>query len=389
MAAQNNPPKKMKLSILALCLLAVSASAASWSNPFGGMGLAGAIVGCGVGDASTTFCAAGANGIGAEVLKTSDAGATFNRAGNVTGMMMLDAGALDASRAVVNGLFAAQYTTDGGATWKPSTGGGGQGQSCEGFGTASFGIAGGCGGKNGIAVSTDGGKTFTAYDSGLNSTAGYSARYGAYPSDKVWYVTAGSWPSQARDRAASADGSSHFLSERVKIERDESSGAFHMTVVDLPPRANGDGYAAAIAKTEDGGATWKTLFTNQGTFYFNGIHCTSENHCIAAGEAHGGSAPGGHIYETTDGETWSEIKKDSDAGAGMMMTRMLSDTEMWSAGAAGSEARFWHTTDGGKTWDKETVAGGAPMNLDFTDDGTKAFAAGVTTLQQSTVFEYK
>jgi hypothetical protein len=39
----------------------------------------------------------------------------------------------------------------------------------------------------GVAISVNSGKTFTSYDAGLYT----NARYGAFPSDDVWYVAAG------------------------------------------------------------------------------------------------------------------------------------------------------------------------------------------------------
>jgi hypothetical protein len=41
--------------------------------------------------------------------------------------------------------------------------------------------------RAGVGISVDGGKTFKAYPAGLTA----DARYGAFPSDSVWYVAAG------------------------------------------------------------------------------------------------------------------------------------------------------------------------------------------------------
>ena len=133
--------------------LAATASAATWSSPGD---VASAATGVGASSATTAFVAAGSNGAGAEILKTTDGGSTFNSekpAG--AAFLLLDAGSNSPTSAVVNGLFGAQHTTDG-KTFEASSGGGGQGQSVEGFGKNSYGIAGAFGG-NGVAISTDGG----------------------------------------------------------------------------------------------------------------------------------------------------------------------------------------------------------------------------------------
>lgn len=77
--------------------------------------------------------------------------------------------------------------------------------------TGSYGLAGDFGKLNGVAVSTDKGKTFQHYDAKLNT----SSRYGSYPSPKVWYLSAGQWPETGRK---SGPGIKH-LTERISLER--------------------------------------------------------------------------------------------------------------------------------------------------------------------------
>jgi hypothetical protein len=62
------------------------------------------------------------------------------------------------------------------------------------------------------------------------------------------------------------------------------------------PLRLGDGsWKAQIVKTTDGGKTWKSVFFQNNTFYFNQIACGSELSCVAIGEADTRSFPFTHI----------------------------------------------------------------------------------------------
>merc|ERR1719240_1812821 len=84
-------------------------------------------------------------------------------------------------------------------------------------------------------------------------------------------------------------------------------------------------------KSSDGGATWKSLLSNSGDFYFNDVHCADETHCIAVAEGFaqdGSGDPGARIFLTTDGETFNEVHRENTTGAESLMAgRMLSQTE--------------------------------------------------------------
>ena len=47
--------------------------------------------------------------------------------------------------------------------------------------------------------------------------------------------------------------------------------------------ADGDGYSAIIAKSTDGGSTWKLIYNQTGKFYFNEIDCISDDICMVGG----------------------------------------------------------------------------------------------------------
>lgn len=99
---------------------------------------------------------------------------------------------------VIGGVFDTQYTTDGGHTFNVTKGDKFVGQSCESLKDPTddqfFGITGhDIHNGNGVAISTNGGKTFTFKNiSELNTYA----RYGAFPSKDVWYVSAGMFGSE-------------------------------------------------------------------------------------------------------------------------------------------------------------------------------------------------
>jgi len=380
----------MKSAILATTFAVATTAAATWSLPGD---IAAACTGVGASSATTAFVAAGSNSEGAEILKTSDSGKTFASLKSAGGFLLLDAGSTSPTSAVINGLFGAQHTTDG-TNFKGSVGGGGQGQSVEGFGKNSYGIAGSFGG-NGVAVSTDGGATFTAHSASAALDNQHPARYGAYPSDTTWYVSAGAWPSNANSPSDEKSVLLKHLNERVQLRQDRATGnTFHkyLSMEELGSPNNVTQYTGAIAKTTDGGKTFTKVFEQDGSFYFNGIHCSTVDHCIAVAEGHNCANPGAHIFVTHDGGAhWNQTMFEAGAGAGIMGARMVSETEGWAAGGLGSnfafEGQFWHTMDAGNTWAKNPLKGMLAMGLDCSD-AAHCFAPGITTDRQGTVASY-
>lgn len=152
-----------------------------------------------------------------------------------------------------------------------------------------------------------------------------------------------------------------------------------------------EGYTGALYKTSDAGKTWEMLYSNKGSFYFNGIHCFSETHCVAVAEGHKGTTPGMHIFTTTDGTNFNQTYYV--AGGGAMMPRMLSETEVWVAatekGAIEEKSVMLHSTDGGHSW----APGGqypasSPIGLDCFDN-QHCIAEIVLATQQCTVLTFK
>jgi len=317
--------------------------------------------------------------------------------------MLLAAGATSDTNAVVNGLFGAQYSVDG-KTFKPAKGGGGQGQDVKGMGKNSFGIAGAFGGDpaGGVAISTDGGASFTGHGVGAALDATHPVRYASYPTADTWFVSAGSWPSNSEHYGS--DEKSLLvkqLSELVQLRQCRVTGKQFYKYIDPAELrekfgtrlGNITSYNAAIAKTTDGGKTFTKVFQKDNAcMYFNDISCSSADHCIAGAEGHNCATPGAHFYVTNDGgKTWNAT--GSDAGGGAMGVKMVNEKEGWVAGGGANkiglmEGRFFHTTDGGATWNKEIVKGVIGLGLDC-GDADNCVATAVTNTQQATVVYYK
>ena len=203
---------------------------------------------------------------------------------------------------------------------------------------------------------------------------------------------------QQTEEAEKSDEKSLFiksLNERVQIRKDRKTGTHYYHYVPeemLVSPNNVTEYTGAIAKTTDGGKTWEKVFQQDGSFYFNGIHCATEDHCIAVAEGHHVSNPGSYIYVTKDGgKNWNMTHNDVGGGATLMGARMVSETEGWAAGGFGStfslEGRFYHTVDGGSTWTLEKLNGMLAMGIDCFD-ANNCFAPGAGVDRQGAVAAY-
>jgi photosystem II stability/assembly factor-like uncharacterized protein len=388
----------VKISALVLAVVAATANAASWSKP--SSDIAGEIIAGGMSSKGEGFMVGGSTGIGAQIFKSTDFGSTWEAKVAPTSFMLVAAGVSKTTEnsAVINDVLAGtSYTTDGNNFTK-SAGGGGESQSVEAFGLGCYGVTGAFGpGGSGVAISNDGGATFTNFPIPADVLDGnHPARYGAFPSATTWYVSAGSWPSNShlfgRDEGSKLVKQ---LSESIQLRQSLSTGkVFPRWTAGVRNLGNITGYHGAIAKTVDGGKTWTKVFQQDDYFYFNGIHCSSETSCIAVAEGHNCAKPGAHIFTTTDGgKTWTQTMSDPGSNSGLFGARMVSATEGWAAGGGASstgmmEGRFWHTMDGGKTWSKEPLAGCMAMGIDCSDKG-HCVSPAVSQMQQGTIATYK
>jgi len=243
----------------------------------------------------------------------------------------------------------------------------------------------------GPCISTTNGFAYTCHK--VPYKYGGPGRYSASPSANVIYHTAGTWPSK-----------SPSTEDRVEVTRNlrmvRKSGSLKYEVghtIDNKVAANAS-YVAELWKSSDGGKTWKNLIAEQGTFYFNDIHCSDDTHCVAVGEGFandGSTSPGARVYTTSDGETFKEVHREATTGGDSLMSvKMLSNTEHWAGGttkAGGLMAPVLalHTTDGGKTYANEhgLVLGQMITSMDFISN-THGYATTVNALQVSSLLQY-
>jgi len=221
----------------------------------------------------------------------------------------------------------------------------------------------------GVATSHDFGVTWE-----LSSAvpAGY-VRYGAFPTEQTWFISSGMW-------GAYESNKDHQLSSWLSVDTKST-----LTVGDraaskgkASAARGATGWFGAVSKTTDGGKTWTQVFTSDldnDYYYFNGIACSSVDHCTVVGE--GDDGLGGYLnvaYTTFDGgNTWERVLSAGDVS--MMGVDYINDSEGWLVGTKKSgrnlSAQFYHTIDGGKSFVvEETLDNCFAIDLDFAFDGT-------------------
>ena len=328
----------------------------------------------------------------AHIQKSSDGGKTWNvvwPTGECTSIdfnLFLSAAARDAKHAVVGGSFFQMYTDDG-ASFKGASNNFGTPPQDAGIIPGSqkkFALVSGKearAGGNSIDVSLEGAEytKIPIPDTAVNSSNGFLARYGAFPSEKTWYVTLGSFGGELQGKQQRL----RHLNKHLYVEKNVSGDAIVQFSEHHPPTTTGGDNVAAIAKTTDGGSTWSLVYKNDQTtgtdnVYPNGIHCASTEHCVAVLE--GDSA---RILVTRDGgKSWNETMKDMDPHSSLFAVRMLSEDEVWVAGGHPSgkfEGRFWHSLDGGNTWKKTAFPGTYIVSLDMQSASGVGYAVALTS----------
>lgn len=329
------------------------------------------------------------------VVKTEDGGVTWNQVQNQTGVHFLTTGiaankAYLTDVAVVGALESDMWSLDGErfiqSLGAPITS---QDAKFQGGKLWIGGAKGPCHSKTGA--------TYKCIDVGLKHEQ--SGRYVSAPSEDVIYFTAGGWPSDGLRTVKEGTVTTRHLAQHLRLVYDESTDKqqYQTGMLEL----NDDpveGYHGELLKSSDGGATWTTLLSNEGDYYFNDIHCIDETHCIAVAEGFakdGSGDAGARIFLTTDGETFNEVHRENTTGAESLMTgRMLSQTEYWvggttSAGALLKPSLAIHTTDGGKTHTNEGahIIGQMFTAMDFLS-AEHAYATSITALQTCNLLEF-
>jgi hypothetical protein len=255
-------------------------------------------------------------------------------------------------------------------------------QNVEPFGDSGFAVTGqlavGRNDYNGATISADG-KTWTQSDIGLDAAL-YPARYGAFPSENTWFVSAGTWPMTA------SAGLGRRLTERLSINEEQAVPSYTYTpknlrenLVNFGVKKNtmndeATGYTGAIAKTTDAGKTWSTVFST-GDFYFNKISCHCEKHCVAVGE---NDDTGFAVYTSNGGENWSTVFS-GPPGLSLASAAMIDGKEFWISGGLQQRGAlmgyYYHTTDAGMSWTLYTSNG---YSFDMSFSGEVGYSTFLT-----------
>jgi len=362
------------------------------------------------------YTAATENGSGPTIFKSTDGGHTWTSC-NVTSfgldILLMDIDAAGDS-VVVSSEAGELYSSDGGKTFHLSVGGG-LSQSVRhigpnGAGGHKFAVTGDYEArhKDGVAISVDSGRSFTPFDANLFTPA----RYGAFPTDTAWYVASGEWPQAPQPTSDDDDGGklrgASFLARKSQIFSSNGRLTYRpgQSLEATADDTAGDGqYCAQLSKSSDGGITWKTLFAENGTFYFNGIDCNPSDptHCCAVGEGFSqppnpSTEPGARIHCTRDGgQTWNRTYWAPETASGafsLMEIRFANSTDVWVAGSkiGNFPSAMWvHSSDGGKTWTTDTPAhllGTAAMSISMVSPSIGYSSLINSITQQSDIAKY-
>lgn len=241
-------------------------------------------------------------------------------------------------------------------------------QNVETFGETSFGVTGthypqGVFGPvvNGVAVSNDGGVTFSYFDIGTDWST-YVARYSAFPSATTWYVAQGTWGSTTAKAMRNPANITKAWEYNAQLRQSSHAGG-----LTYGSNTKADFVVGAISKTTDGGKTFHEVYNTKGKYYFNEIDCSSTEICMAVAE----DSFNAIVLRTEDGgKTWVEKLSLSDPKmASLAGCKMLSDSEAWVSGGTfngGLIGWFYHTLDGGNSWEPlQTLPKGYSLDLSF------------------------
>jgi len=358
-------------------------------------------------DANTGYVPIAQNGVGTSIQKSTDGGVTWtdDETAEPFSLLLLDIAARKGSNGndnvAVVGALSLEFSLDGAQTFNSSLGPLGAGQCIRTVGLSGFAAVGAWGllnEANGVAYSPDFGITYSATNI---SVLRADTRYGAFPSATNWYITAGDWPGEGADdtpcddppcgtapRAGSRVRPGDYVNDvahgatlvkkqgaRVHLLK-EPSGALKWAAVrrgrlhsaNAGVEAPIEDWEAQIATTVDGGKTWKLAFSRMNQFYFNGIECSTDQHCCAVAEFQNNATSGGtYVWCTSDGgATWTDTFADMDPNSSLIDIAAVGPLEYWAVGGeyglvGFKSPSFYHTTDGGVSW----AISPAPASMEF------------------------
>lgn len=319
----------------------------------------GMIIGVGVGGVNAAIAAANSDSQG-PIRTLYDGSKWKQELGVIQAGMVLD-GAIskDGKTSVYSCMGGLQISTDSGATYSSKQGLIGLSQDVHMFGSDSnsMGAIGNFkvlpssddmkpGTYNGIAFSTDG--AGVKWDFSTIPNENYP-RYGDFPSDNTWYVSAGMWNS-TESTTTITDNRDMHLSHRLKVDLKNMKKVMKRDLTE-----GTDGWYGAIYKTNDAGKTWTNVYKSLlgETWYFNQIACPTEDLCVAVGEGQQGSLPYVVAVVSNDGgKTWKKTLESNDYPS-LMGVVMTSATEGFITPANSGRVTgtdFLVTTDAGQTW---------------------------------------
>lgn len=230
-------------------------------------------------------------------------------------------------RLYVGGHQGVAVSTDGGRTWR-------QVSSLEGADAMGWAFTEErvlVGGHPGLYVSEDGGRTFGQRNEGLPATdihalgAGDGVIYAASPAAGVFASTDGGaiWEMRTEQAGQSFMG-------RIVVDPGDPE---HLVAPDM---ANG------VVESTDGGQTWSVLTPLPGVMWVT-WDATDPERLIATSMS--------AAMESTDGgQTWEQVVVPD----GVSIVEMDSRTPetLYAAALEGEEAAAWVSLDGGRTWDR-------------------------------------
>jgi len=232
---------------------------------------------------------------------------------------------------------------------------------------------------NAVAVSMDGGMTYTFSD--LGGDPNIPARYSSNPSPTDSFVVSGTWPPSKSTKRRGTP-----ITRNIHLHHSGTKAAMHFefehddeTDPDTPD------WAGVIQRSNDGFQTWTTVYTND-TFYFNQIACPSSLICYAAAE----NDDFGYGFVTRDGgATWENTLVAP--GTSLMAAQYVSDSEAYLAGGVlspfGINGTVFHTVDTGKTWTTTLVPGYYFTDLSFVN-ADLGFGTAMDIEQQCNVLKF-
>lgn len=340
-------------------------------------------------DGKTGYLVTDANGVGANIEQSLDGGITWNPTTDPFELMPLDVTSYGSNVADMGALVIGEYSNNAGSSFNDSTivapkgtfGGAGQcirnlGSQDAPIGFAMVGTFGLFTELNGVAISTDAGATYTAFNI---TTAITDTRYGSFIDANTWYVSAGEWPGEGSDSSsgsgsgsgsssssspttAAASGVSHVvrrLTQRASIVQG-ADGVHRLELVEpASRRVSGrnlqaaGGYVSQILKTTNGGASFSSVYTSTAG-YLNGIDCLDTSRCCVAQENDDADGFAAILCTLDGGATWTQNYVTNITGASLLDIRTVGTDGYWAVGGVesslGSVAGFIYSGDGGATW---------------------------------------